>query len=488
MSLTKVSYSMINSAPVSVIDYGADASGTTDSTSAIQAAINTGLSVFFPKGTYRITSLSIASRSNVSYFGYNDVTITNVGATTPSDGLVVLSGTISQIEFSGLKFVGDGTINAYNYGISCASGQTISQVTFRDLHFYNVRLGLGLNADTGGTFANSVVDSCVFDTMVGETAGNGYGIICPNAFGTIITDCTFINVGRHDVYVGRGGYVTVANCYFKDHRKSTYTGNPRAAVQISRNVQYVVVTGCIFTNFYDGAVQIAHATGEAGDCKNITVSNCMFDGPLNVVPAIYLGEQAEPTTQFTRNITIVNNQFNGSELYEGPFISATNGNQIIIKDNQFTLTDITANTSIISLGSASYSANANSCNKLTVVDNQFNLVGTAGTVTLVALNGYVGANVDTSVWIDTKFYKYSTGITVLVWNSPVSGYANIGVQGAVGRSTRSAIVYINSIPTTGTWNVGDIAYNIAPASAGYIGWVCTTSGTPGTWKTFGLIS
>jgi hypothetical protein len=46
----------------------------------------------------------------------------------------------------------------------------------------------------------------------------------------------------------------------------------------------------------------------------------------------------------------------------------------------------------------------------------------------------------------------------------------------------------SSIPTTGTWVVGDVVYNSAPASAGYIGWVCTVAGTPGTWKTFGLIS
>jgi hypothetical protein len=46
----------------------------------------------------------------------------------------------------------------------------------------------------------------------------------------------------------------------------------------------------------------------------------------------------------------------------------------------------------------------------------------------------------------------------------------------------------SAIPTTGTWVVGDVVYNSAPASAGFIGWVCTVAGTPGTWKTFGLIS
>ena len=47
---------------------------------------------------------------------------------------------------------------------------------------------------------------------------------------------------------------------------------------------------------------------------------------------------------------------------------------------------------------------------------------------------------------------------------------------------------LNAAPTTGTWKVGDIVWNSAPASAGYLGWVCTVAGTPGTWKTWGLIS
>jgi hypothetical protein len=43
-------------------------------------------------------------------------------------------------------------------------------------------------------------------------------------------------------------------------------------------------------------------------------------------------------------------------------------------------------------------------------------------------------------------------------------------------------------PTIGTWLSGDKIYHITPVAAGNIGWVCTTAGTPGTWKTFGAIS
>jgi hypothetical protein len=45
-----------------------------------------------------------------------------------------------------------------------------------------------------------------------------------------------------------------------------------------------------------------------------------------------------------------------------------------------------------------------------------------------------------------------------------------------------------SAPTTGTWAQGDVYRNTAPVEAGSasskyvtLGWICTVSGTPGTW-------
>ena len=54
-------------------------------------------------------------------------------------------------------------------------------------------------------------------------------------------------------------------------------------------------------------------------------------------------------------------------------------------------------------------------------------------------------------------------------------------------STIKSIIYKSSAPSVGDWVVGDIAYNTIPTAGGNIGWVCTASGTPGTWKTFGSI-
>lgn len=39
----------------------------------------------------------------------------------------------------------------------------------------------------------------------------------------------------------------------------------------------------------------------------------------------------------------------------------------------------------------------------------------------------------------------------------------------------------------GPYSAGDIVWNTSTAAAGNVGWVCTTAGSPGTWKTFGTI-
>lgn len=46
----------------------------------------------------------------------------------------------------------------------------------------------------------------------------------------------------------------------------------------------------------------------------------------------------------------------------------------------------------------------------------------------------------------------------------------------------------DGIPTAGNGVKGDIVYNTNPTVGSYTGWICTVTGTPGTWNPFGLIS
>lgn len=46
----------------------------------------------------------------------------------------------------------------------------------------------------------------------------------------------------------------------------------------------------------------------------------------------------------------------------------------------------------------------------------------------------------------------------------------------------------NAAPTDGNHTLGEVVYNSSPASGSPVGWVCTATGNPGTWKEFGTIS
>lgn len=75
MALTKATFSMISGAVANILDFGADPTGVAPSSSAIQAAINSSLSVFIPAGTYNI---------NTPFFVPNNVQLwgAGIGATT----------------------------------------------------------------------------------------------------------------------------------------------------------------------------------------------------------------------------------------------------------------------------------------------------------------------------------------------------------------------------------------------------------------------
>ena len=55
---------------------------------------------------------------------------------------------------------------------------------------------------------------------------------------------------------------------------------------------------------------------------------------------------------------------------------------------------------------------------------------------------------------------------------------------------RIVVYELNGIPgaSTGQWAIGDRAEYTTPTAGGFLGAVCTTAGSPGTWKTFGAIS
>jgi hypothetical protein len=158
MALTKVSYSMINGAPINILDMGAVGDGTTDCTAVIQAALDlnkTGFyPIYFPPGVYLVTDdLEFNStNANPNFVASIKIIGGGVSGATNPDVVPYTGGTfIKTTKTTGtlLEFSG-----------SSISGLTMIQIS--DIHF----LGPDPMTITGPITSG---DGLVFSTS------NGYG-------------------------------------------------------------------------------------------------------------------------------------------------------------------------------------------------------------------------------------------------------------------------------------------------------------------------
>jgi len=117
---------MITGAPVNILDYGADLTGNNDSTTAIQAAVNAGKKVYFPSGTYKITStISLVEGSFIFGDGI---------------GVTVINSTATGFTFE--KLNANGT-------------QEIQAPKFFDFTLVTTDSGIRLNSQSGGFTDNA---------------------------------------------------------------------------------------------------------------------------------------------------------------------------------------------------------------------------------------------------------------------------------------------------------------------------------------------
>ena len=82
---------------------------------------------------------------------------------------------------------------------------------------------------------------------------------------------------------------------------------------------------------------------------------------------------------------------------------------------------------------------------------------------------------------------YLSAYTMYDLGTTLSSVSNVGaaIQAFI---PETHVQRVTAAPTVGTWPVGYKLNARAPAAGSFEGWICTTAGTPGTWKTFGAIT
>lgn len=154
------------------------------------------------------------------------------------------------------------------------------------------------------------------------------------------------------------------------------------------------------------------------------------------------------------------------------------------ESNTFSLLDVGGNTAVsCALGGFAYtgdSSQTSSCYvakalTATLRDNTFGDVQAVPT----QLKMWAAYDIGTLVVGDNTRVGTVSAVNVLSVTTELYGYTD---RGTLRESWGTAA------PASGAWLVGERVWNRTPAAGGDLGWVCTTAGSPGTWKAFGGIA
>jgi len=457
---------------VSVADYGAVLDGIFDDTIAVNLAIadlTDDSNLFFPTtpGGCRITDkLTLFNLTNILIYGNAKIILDG------ADAGFFLDGTCENITFEDLTFEGDGTINNATQGvITNLSGTIVNQIRCINLKFSELPFGIYFNADLGGEYIGALASGCSFKNMVGTASGSGVGIAIAGKernIGSRIIGCYFENCSRHSLYIASATSVTIIGNTFKLHR-STVTPSPiLAALQVSRS-NHVTIQGNTFDRCADAALQLI--TDDNILCDNISVVGNIFN--KNELYDIRLGNDSPLLSGIISNVSIIGNIFNRetAETFT-PFLYQS-GLNVVIEDNIFNLVDMSATT--------------------IVIDLLLNGDETSSGNTKIANNIIKGTNISGNIRAIFIRTQLATGIQRCeIRDNIIDADVPIFLQSTITNPNLSLTArretYVSSVPTTGTWKRGDVAYHNLPSAGGNYGWICVADGTPGTWKTFGVIT
>ena len=297
MSLTKVTYSMIVGAAANVLDYGADATGSTDSTTAIQAAINSGRRyVAIPNGVYNVTALTLPD--GVCLVGdspYNSVirstsTTSTVITTGVSNELhnLRLTSTVTRTTGFLVNVQGNGFLaencefREYFIGVSVGTIGDPVIVNARILNcvFSTTNTALGSGAVQYLNFSNAHVATCVVTGTDLSSTQPSFGLRFQNGDTAFVSDC---NVTAH----GKALLVdtpALLNCYALSINNSIFDSAhqiaggvavPSAEIGAAGNVFNTRITNCWFGLSSTKSGCVLNTTG-SGLVDGITFTGCEF--------------------------------------------------------------------------------------------------------------------------------------------------------------------------------------------------------------------
>lgn len=509
MALTKVTYSMISGAPVNVLDFGAKGDGSTDDTTALNNALASGSPVYIPDtGNFYMISDTLNIKGDI----YCDGKIKTIAG------------------FTGDAMLTDGASRAYLYGLQIYSTDTRATgtvglhiddyfVTAENCKVFTFERGIAVSifgvtlqnctcefndinlscyaVDTYHQFNDLNVIGGTYDSAASYAARFGdphYATTVPLADPLAsVVNVTGVAFDSQTVTIDRVCDMTMQGCYFEFSTASQSQGAHIVLGGTADNNNWnILITGCFF-NTAEVAIRQRTAIKNLmiGPNHYRSIKYCaLYAVSIDLSPIRYqqgtivgafLGPEVH--TGF-RSVSTSDITFNGTTLdYEGLLKGAQNVQLASDQPRWYPYaksgdgyTNKNANRRYYSTPATGIAGSLNG-NLFTFTNLTDSYKFNGGD----AVQDSIGGLGTTYVQV----VNYANG-TMIVDGYTASPTACTMSQRAFNLTAQS--VYASAAPVSGTWYVGDVVYNTAPTSGGYVGWVCTTAGTPGTWKTFGVIS
>lgn len=483
---------------VKAAPFNAVGDGIADDTVAIQAAItqavaNQGI-VVFPTGTYKITdtlniygACTLASDGTGTGVVIKQITTYKRAIRIRSSNVTIKNLSFDQNGASGGQAIietYDSTSTSYfsNIYIQYCSFYTTSGVVFQGIYAsfcsnINVTDCLFTGYSTAIPATGASFSSCSNINLLRNSCTNlNSGFTAsrislqslansPQSEDVIISENTFYQCVTAVYLASVKNAIVLNNSIVKMSGASTYYGINCYATQDNASNSIYNFFINISKNYIDNSLSSVAQSA----LYLSTMNNCIVDGNIFVesggsIRTVYVGA--------VNGVSIINNIFKSCQNCGIDIISGASSNNMSICNNIFE--DIYTN-----LGDA-YAINSYSTatQPITISGNQL-VRGTKSATYVNSYGLYIQAsstalyNIFGNIFRTATIAPFYVGGFQLYYEEPSSDrvfYSPTGVA-----------------PTTGTWRRGDKVLIDDPSAGGYIGYICTTAGSPGTWKGYGAI-
>ena len=324
MALTKAHSRMIENAPVNVKDFGATGDGSTDDTSAIQAAVTAAAnkSLYIPAGEYLITSnITVSSPMKIDGDGYSSWLKGNGASGT-------LSITASNVSVHNIRFQSsaaasagairiEGTNNADILVENCffnLCSPVIHLFTCNNIMVQNCtfdRTGYGVLQAVGEVSSNVIVDSCIAKNMNTDFIEANCTNTAPSEFWTI-TNCIYTGHESYPTPETEGRFVgitSVKHVNISNNLVKNVAGD--AAIHLEDSLGETIITGNQFDN-------IVTSGGNEGyiyllnNAEDVIITSNVFQRTNAALGQAYAVDIS--SSVYTHSVTFSNNRVIGESI------------------------------------------------------------------------------------------------------------------------------------------------------------------------------